>query len=580
MINKYNKVRVIDIDNNIVEMQINAGMNNEEIRYSIKNIDTKDLYIKEVIIDNGDFDNCSDNAMLFCEGYEMLSQYYKKLVDISPDDGTMSKGHYKMPQTSGYVVGYNYMYLEDDNKCKLYGATSCNSYSVEFRFNRGKFEVAQILEGRKVSPNEEIKLEGYCILDGADRNAVLERLSVIIVNSHKMRAYSEVPDGWCSWYCYGPRVTEESIFKNLNSAKELGVKGMKYIQIDDGYQPHMGDWLLQTDKFKTDMKDICMRIRQEGFEPAMWVAPFIASEGSSLFHNHADWFIKNIKGEPLCAADCTYRGWRDAPWYFLDLTNADAKKYIQDVFRIMKYEWGVNYFKLDANAWGGLPFGIRANSSITSVEAYRLGMEAIWDAVGEDTFLLGCNAPMFPSLGVVSGMRVTTDIYRSTNCVKALAQQGFYRNWMNGKLWINDPDCLIQEDLVQFIRKPKHKRRRKNQSMYRYNAAYIRASGGMVLSGDKLFDLNNYDLRIIEELISTPRISALFNYDYSVGVIDNGITVEYLLFNDSKRSREYNISIKKGKLTDVFANFEVSNEGRISVKLRPNDAAWFKLSIK
>lgn len=575
MLNK-DKISVIDINKVKVDLEIIVNNCGEERKPSIKNTLTKEVYIKEIIIDFGSFNGFADNAMLFSDGYEMLSNYYKKLLDITPKDGTMSKNHYKMPQSEGFVTGYNYMYVEDERACKLFGATSCNSYRTEFRFNSKNFEVAQILEGRKISPGEVLDLEGYCVLKNENRNIALNRLSNFISKNHDKREFFEVPDGWCSWYCYGPGIKEKAIFKNLTKAKDLNIKGVKYIQIDDGYQPHMGDWLLQTKKFKQNLKDICLKIKEEGFEPAMWVAPFIASKKSQLFNNHPSWFIKDTNGQPLSSEVCTFKGWRDAPWYFLDLTNDEAKKYIQHVFKTMKEDWGVNYFKLDANAWGGLPFGVRSDSNITSVEAYRQGMEVIWEAVGRDTFLLGCNAPMFPSLGVVSGMRTTMDISRQIGCVKALSQQGFFRNWMNNKLWINDPDCLVQCDLSKNL----FRKKLKNSSMYRYNAAYIRASGGMVLSGDKLFSLNNYDRRIFSELLNSTRESAIFNFDYSIGKIEKVNVVEYILFNNKDNDNmTFKIPIVKGIITDVFNGTELENNGILSITLKPNDAGWFKLTI-
>lgn len=126
----------------------------------------------------------------------------------------------------------------------------------------------------------------------------------------------------------------------------------------------------------------------------------------------------------------------------LDATNPDARKYIYDVVYTIYHEWGVKYYKLDANVWGALPFGTRFDQSATAVEAYRLGMKTIWQATGPDAFVLGCNAPMWPSLELVSGMRITGDLVRTSLCMMKLSQECFPRNWMNNVLWLNDPDCI------------------------------------------------------------------------------------------------------------------------------------------
>ena len=58
------------------------------------------------------------------------------------------------------------------------------------------------------------------------------------------------------------------------------IPGLRYIQIDDGYQPAMGDWLETGNAFGGEVQAVLRQIRERGFEPAIWVAPFIAEEGS------------------------------------------------------------------------------------------------------------------------------------------------------------------------------------------------------------------------------------------------------------------------------------------------------------
>lgn len=605
-------MRAVDTSGQEVAAKFAVKESHGEWQIRLTNDSGADVAIKEVVIFKGEFGEAEDGEMLFVEGYEMLSQMYKPLGEVDGKESTMSNYHYKLPSTAGMAVGYNYMYRESKSKCSLIGATSCRSYTTEIRYNRQGYEVVQCLEGRVARNGDSILLESFTQIEGHNRNEALAIYAEQIKHNHAILDFKEVPDGWCSWYCYGPKITEPGLNKNLEAAKNKKVAGIKYIQIDDGYQPHMGDWLKQTEKFKSSMKDICINIEKSGFEAAMWVAPFIASEKSEIFAQHPDWFIKDASGNPLSAADCTFRGWRDAPWYFMDLTNNDAKKYIQHVFKTMKNDWGVDYFKLDANAWGGLPFGQRCDNSLTSVEAYRLGMMDMWQAVeGDefvkkvkaaekdciskdnakdskdsmnakgkfvaDTFMLGCNAPLFPSIGVVNGMRIGSDIFRHMHGIKEIARQCFYRNWMHGALWISDPDCLIQNNSILLhtnISMRKHSRR---AGMYRYEAAFVRASGGMILSGDKLFGLDKYKQRIMQELMSSPRISAQFNFDYSEGTISYDNTSEFLLFNESGRKRrQFEVNCGKGKLIDMFAGCESKIDNSFKVTLKPNDARWYK----
>lgn len=576
-------VQAIDQDGVALATGLIIARNNKERTLLLRNTSAETAAIEEVEVYSAAVKQLDfiDETRVYAEGYQMLCQTHMKYKDISPDIGTMDKNHYRMPQTQGCFTAYNYIYLEENGRVLLLGASSCRSYRTEIRINRETITLVQILEGRKLESNAELQLESYVVIEGTDRNEVLDEFAGYINANHPQKGFREVPDGWCSWYCYGPVITEGAINKNLKHAK-LHFPELKYIQIDDGYQPHMGDWLEQTKKFKHQMKDICINIRNEGFEPAMWVAPFIASEKSRVFTNNPNWFIKDENGAPLSAEKVTFKGWRDAPWYFLDPTHPEALAYIKNVFKIMKHEWKVDYFKLDANCWGALPFGVRFDKDVTSVEAYRIGMEALWEVCGEDTFLLGCNAPLWPSLGVVNGMRVTDDINRSIGSIKNLSMQCFYRNWMHEKLWINDPDCLVQVEMetgivASFSTKVKKvEKRNENEAMYRYAAVFIRASGGMILSGDRLYSLSKYDIDILMKLIGSERTAAKFNQDYSVGTIKTESYTDYLFFNESKAPRNFKI-IEPGTYTNMFEDEETAVNDCFTLTLDAEDAAWYRL---
>jgi alpha-galactosidase len=78
-------------------------------------------------------------------------------------------------------------------------------------------------------------------------------------------------------------------------------------------------------------------------------------------------------------------------------------------------------------------------------------MEAIRQAVGKG-FILGCGAPLLPSVGFVEGMRVGEDTAPSWNAKRSPFQgaNGYHalknsimRSFMHRRWWLNDPDCLL-----------------------------------------------------------------------------------------------------------------------------------------
>ncbi len=269
----------------------------------------------------------------------------------------------------------------------------------------------------------------------------------------------------------------------------------------------MGDWLETGAAFGGDVRKVLDSIRQRGFRPAIWVAPFIAEEASHVFQQHRDWFVKDVDGAPLRSDKVTFGGWRHAPWYVLDGTNPDVQAHFEHVFSTMRKDWGVTYFKLDANFWGAIHGGHFHDPKATRIEAYRRGMDAIRRGAG-DNFILGCNHPIWPSLGLIDGSRSSNDIRRAWDRIKSTAQQNLLRGWQNGRLWWNDPDAIcLSGDLPE--------------NEYVFHATAIYATGGMLLSGDDLSTLPEPRLRMLQKLLPPTGVPAVFeNEALEAGTID------------------------------------------------------------
>lgn len=518
------------------------------------------------------------DAGFYGDGYQKLAQYGGTVSHITNIGFYSDEAHYKMPQTPDFHTAYNYAYVTENGRTVLFGAASCRRFRTEIRINRHNLIVAQCLEGIECRAGDFLELEEMTILTG-ERNAVLRQFGALLRAAHPPRTFSEIPSGWCSWYCIGPNLSEDDIFNNLAVIKKRCPE-LKYIQIDDGFQPYMGDWLETSNKFRRPMSEICRDIRAVGFEPAIWLAPFIASPKSRLFREHPDYFVMDEEGKPLRSDRVTFGGWRDGPWYFLDGSNPAAQKFLYETVREIYENWGVKYFKLDANVWGALPFGIRHNRNATSIEAYRMGMEAIWKATGHDAFLLGCNAPMWASLGEVTAMRITGDICRTTRYVAAMSKECFFRNWMNNVLWINDPDCLIMADTSTrvmdaggaFHKTPMRKK------CYQFNNIYVRASGGTILSGDYVSKYTAEDLERLHRLLKAPHVAAQFDEALETGVIEAGANGEreYCIFNRAAGLKKFAIDVPPGKTAvDLYHNKTLPVKGgKATLRLHKNGTAW------
>jgi alpha-galactosidase len=258
----------------------------------------------------------------------------------------------------------------------------------------------------------------------------------------------------------------------------------------------MGDWLTTGSAFGGNVRTVLDQIRRRGFEPAIWVAPFVAEEASDVFQNHREWFIMDADGAPLRSDRVTFGGWRRGPWYALDGTHPAVQDHFAHLFKTMREEWGCTYFKLDANFWGAMHGGRFHDPKATRIDAYRRGMQAIVRGAG-GAFLLGCNHPIWPSIGVVHGSRSSNDIKRTWDRVMTTARQNLSRNWQNGRLWWNDPDAVVLAGEL-------------TDAECQFHATAIYASGGMVLSGDDLTKLPPARAAMLKKVLPPTGVAATF----------------------------------------------------------------------
>jgi alpha-galactosidase len=275
---------------------------------------------------------------------------------------------------------------------------------------------------------------------------------------------------------------------------------------------------------------VLKQIRAKGFEPAIWVAPFIAEAGSRVFREHPGWFVRDEAGEPLRADRVTFGGWRRGPWYALDGTHPEAQAHLTNVFRIMRREWGCTYFKLDANFWGAIHGGRFHDPRATRVEAYRRGMQAVLNGAG-DAFILGCNHPIWPSLGLIHGSRSSNDIRRTWDRIATTARQNLMRNWQNGTLWWNDPDAIVLTGGLP-------------EEEFRFHATAIYASGGMILSGDDLTTISPARMAMLRKLQPPAAQAARFDDDsLQVGTMPmkEGVAVALLNWDNQPRALSFTL---------------------------------------
>ena len=296
----------------------------------------------------------------------------------------------------------------------------------------------------------------------------------------------QIPPVWCSWYQYYANVTEADITANLAAMDDLRLP-VRVVQIDDGYQAAPGDWLVPSGRF-AGLPDLVRRIRGAGRRAGIWIAPALIGRSSELLARHPEWAVRSPQtSEPVSAGnvvreECTA----------LDVTHPGAARYLIDVLSTMR-EWGIDYFKVDF-AYAGACEGLR-HEDVSGVEAYRRALRLIRDTIGPTAVLVGCGAPILPSVGLVDAMRVGPDIdaryeppdgHPTKPSGRNATRNVVARAWQHGRLWVNDPDCLLARPGVQ---------RREAW------AETIRRFGGLRSSGDGLAELDDWGLEATRRLL-------------------------------------------------------------------------------
>jgi len=507
------------------------------------------------------------DTTLYGEGFQMLSQTGGTLGNPVDLGQYTDAKHYRIPTSERARAFYGLLTLTPHTgETHVYAFTSCSRFSGRFQLGPSSVQAIVDCEGLSLAPGESWPLEEVMVASGSDRSALLADVAARLTMHHPALGTPKPPTGWCSWYCFGPNVTAQQVLDNLDAIGR-SMPGLKYIQIDDGYQRAMGDWLETGTAFGGSVRTVLAEIRRRGFEPAIWVAPFVAEEHSNVFEQHPDWFIKADDGAPLRSDRVTFGGWRRGPWYAVDGTHPEAQAHLERVFRTMREDWGCTYFKLDANFWGAMHGGRFHDPRATRIEAYRRGMAAIRRGAGQ-SFLLGCNHPIWPSVGLIHGSRSSNDIKRSWDRLATTARQNLGRNWQNGRLWWNDPDAVVLAGEL-------------TDAECLFHATAIYASGGMVLSGDDLTRIPTPRAAMLRKLVPPTGAAATFTDDtLRVGVVTLAESRMMCLFNWEDRLDAVSFDLPRPSTVVDFWTGEAlgRREGKMTIELLPRSARLLKVT--
>ncbi|MED5262957.1 MAG: HAD-IB family phosphatase [Myxococcota bacterium] len=360
-----------------------------------------------------------------------------------------------------------------------------------------------------LQPGESRVLEPVRVALGPDASRLLEAYATLWGRRGNARTESPFQSGWCSWYRFFHEVTEEDLLRNLDAlSRSRDSLPVDVVQLDDGYQRAIGDWLETNEKFPSGLPSLAKHIRDAGFTPGLWTAPFCVVPESRVAQAHPEWLLRKEEDEDEFLVGTFVPAWTaTGSVHALDTTREEVVRHLESVFREL-VAMGFEYLKLDFLH----SVAARARSADPSVnrsQRLRLGLEAVRHGAGNEAFLLGCGCPMGAAIGIVDGMRIGPDvgphwepaspilpgIEATLPSTASAIRSVLLRSWMHRRLWQNDPDCLMTRREATALSSVEA------ESLSRA----IGATGGMVVFSDDVPTLGEPERALLRETLGLSR---------------------------------------------------------------------------
>ena len=291
----------------------------------------------------------------------------------------------------------------------------------------------------RVNAGESLSSERLMFAVGSDYHAQLERYGQVVGLLHKARVKAPTPIGWWSWTAYYFGLNQGTAATNAYWLSEnLKQMGYTYYQIDEGYQYARGEYTTADAKlFPLGIGYIADLVRHSGLTFGLWTAPFEVSERAWVFQNHKEWLLHNAAGQLIHIGYVTDK--KDS-LYVLDTTNPGAQNYLKETYTTLR-NWGLRFVKMDFMDDSAVE-GSYYRPNTSALEAQRIGLKVIREAVGESVVLDKDGSPMLNPVGIVDAGRISQDTGHSFDASRDAASGIAARYYMNRNYFIADPDAF------------------------------------------------------------------------------------------------------------------------------------------
>ena len=482
------RIKIGNFSKEFEDFKLSASItqaNDFKVEFSLKNISKASKFVGDVTL--GEFDSSETLFMNNFQSWGPCTFAKPKGIFTSIRNRDFPGGFMMSPIPWEFKNGVVSDYFIATDK-EFAGFLSSKVVHPYFLWQNGIIKI-KVYVGKELKPGEKIELETLWLTKYESLEETLDEYAKKVADFNKPKIENPI-FGWSSWYHYYLDISQESFIKEIELSKTLSLN-YELFQLDDGYEADIGDWLETNEKFPDGLESLAKKVKESGMISGIWTAPFSISESSKLFRDHPDWIVKNESGEPLLA----YENW-NRKIYALDTTNPDAQRWLEDTFSTLK-NYGFDFFKIDFLFAAIIPG--RRHLNVTPVEAYRMGMKTIRKAAG-NSHVLGCGAPLLPSIGYVNSMRIGSDTapYWTSEydfgqpSAKHSIRNALARNFINGVWWTNDPDCVMARSNDTKL----------NDDERMVNVYIPALLNGHFLQSDKLSSLSKEDVYLLKSALN------------------------------------------------------------------------------
>ena len=343
-----------------------------------------------------------------------------------------------------------------EGKYLFTGSLSWRIFLPNFTLKDGAIEIWSHGEGKQLKPGQTIQYEQIVLKRSDDWLALLDQFGAAIAVENGISKLKPADyKGWATWDYYGRVFTDKDVFKNMDALNKL-TPDANMVQIDGGWWIERGDYQTVRPNLPGGIKAIVSRIKSEGKTPGLHFDGFRGDAASEICKAHPEYFLHDQDGKMIVEV-------KEMPdkvmkYTYFDYSHPGARAHIAECIRNMKENWGVTYFKVDFMRYG-LENDIKLKKkhvksikahdpTITGVERFRLGMQAMREAMGPDSYFLGCSAVFGPCIGFVDGMRTGGDIHPRYEAFpeRSLANLGNF--YLSGKVFNGDADYVVFREAI------------------------------------------------------------------------------------------------------------------------------------